>query len=126
MASKNTAKGYNDQSIKALKGADRVRKRPAVIFGSDGLDGCQHAVFEILSKGMQTCTGRDGLHCRSCKQRHLRVPLCNYIAFLINCTDCNYCIPEVGICLHVLVDIALRTTLCKAISNKSKDHKYCE
>ena len=40
---------YGNDSISALKGADRVRKRPAVIFGSDGLDGCEHAVFEILS-----------------------------------------------------------------------------
>ena len=52
MASKNTAKGYNDQSIKALKGADRVRKRPAVIFGSDGLEGCEHSFFEILSNSV--------------------------------------------------------------------------
>ena len=51
MASK-TAKGYNDQSIKALKGADRVRKRPAVIFGSDGLEGCEHSFFEILSNSV--------------------------------------------------------------------------
>lgn len=43
---------YNDQSIKALKGADRVRKRPAVIFGSDGLEGCQHSFFEILSNAV--------------------------------------------------------------------------
>ena len=35
-----------------LKGADRVRKRPAVIFGSDGIDGCQHSVFEILSNSI--------------------------------------------------------------------------
>ena len=40
---------YNDDSITSLKGADRVRKRPGVIFGSDGLEGCEHAVFEILS-----------------------------------------------------------------------------
>ena len=40
---------YNDESITSLKGADRVRKRPGVIFGSDGLEGCEHAVFEILS-----------------------------------------------------------------------------
>jgi len=52
MATKNTAKGYNDQSIKALKGADRVRKRPAVIFGSDGLEGCEHSFFEILSNSV--------------------------------------------------------------------------
>ena len=34
---------YGNESITTLKGADRVRKRPAVIFGSDGLDGCEHA-----------------------------------------------------------------------------------
>ena len=46
------AKIYNDQSIKALKGADRVRKRPAVIFGSDGIEGCEHSFFEILSNSV--------------------------------------------------------------------------
>ena len=45
-------KGYGNDSITALKGADRVRKKPSVIFGSDGLDGCQHAVFEILSNAI--------------------------------------------------------------------------
>ncbi len=49
---KDIKKDYNDQSIKALKGADRVRKRPAVIFGSDGLEGCQHSFFEILSNSV--------------------------------------------------------------------------
>ena len=43
---------YDNESIVSLKGADRVRKRPGVIFGSDGLDGCQHAVFEILSNSI--------------------------------------------------------------------------
>jgi len=43
---------YGNESISALKGADRVRKRPGVIFGSDGLEGCQHAVFEILSNAI--------------------------------------------------------------------------
>ena len=43
---------YGNDSISQLKGADRVRKRPGVIFGSDGLDGCQHAVFEILSNAI--------------------------------------------------------------------------
>ena len=43
---------YGNDSIAALKGADRVRKRPAVIFGSDGLEGCEHAVFEILSNAI--------------------------------------------------------------------------
>ena len=43
---------YGNDSISALKGADRVRKRPGVIFGSDGLEGCEHAVFEILSNAI--------------------------------------------------------------------------
>ena len=43
---------YGDQSITALRGADRVRKRPGVIFGSDGLDGCEHSFFEILSNSV--------------------------------------------------------------------------
>lgn len=43
---------YGDQSIKSLKGADRVRKRPAVIFGSDDLIGCQHSVIEILANSV--------------------------------------------------------------------------
>ncbi len=42
-------KKYGNESISALKGADRVRKRPGVIFGSDGIEGCKHSVFEILS-----------------------------------------------------------------------------
>ena len=47
-----TKKSYNNESISSLKGADRVRKRPGVIFGSDGLEGCEHAVFEILSNAI--------------------------------------------------------------------------
>ncbi len=43
---------YGNQSISSLKGSERVRKRPAVIFGSDGLEGCQHSVFEILSNSI--------------------------------------------------------------------------
>ena len=42
-------KEYTNEDIVSLKGEDRVRKRPAVIFGSDGLEGCKHSVFEILS-----------------------------------------------------------------------------
>ncbi|NLW64627.1 MAG: DNA topoisomerase [Clostridiales bacterium] len=49
---KTTATVYGNTSISQLKGADRVRKRPSVIFGSDGLEGCQHAVFEILSNAI--------------------------------------------------------------------------
>ncbi len=52
MAAKTVAKKYGNDSITALKGADRVRKRPGVIFGSDGLDGCQHSFFEILSNSV--------------------------------------------------------------------------
>ena len=60
--SKKTVKNadYNDQSIKALKGADRVRKRPAVIFGSDGLEGCQHSFFEILSNSVDEAREGNG------------------------------------------------------------------
>ena len=50
--SKIKDKDYGNQSIQQLKGADRVRLRPAVIFGSDGLDGCEHSFFEILSNSV--------------------------------------------------------------------------
>lgn len=50
MARANTQ--YGNDSISSLKGADRVRKRPGVIFGSDGLEGCEHSVFEILSNSI--------------------------------------------------------------------------
>ncbi len=43
---------YGQESISKLKDEERVRLRPAVIFGSDGLEGCQHAVFEILSNSI--------------------------------------------------------------------------
>ncbi|MEG2395793.1 MAG: toprim domain-containing protein [Oscillospiraceae bacterium] len=43
---------YTEESISQLKGADRVRRRPAVIFGSDGIEGCQHSMFEILSNSI--------------------------------------------------------------------------
>ena len=46
------AKDYGNDSIKSLKGADRVRKKPAVIFGSDGIEGCEHSVFEIISNSI--------------------------------------------------------------------------
>lgn len=49
---KKKVQEYGNESISALKGADRVRKRPAVIFGSDGIEGCQHSVFEILSNSI--------------------------------------------------------------------------
>ena len=43
---------YGNDSIQKLEGPDRVRKRPGVIFGSDGLDGCEHSVFEIISNSI--------------------------------------------------------------------------
>lgn len=49
---KKKVQEYNNESITSLKGADRVRKRPAVIFGSDGLEGCEHSFFEILSNSI--------------------------------------------------------------------------
>ena len=49
---------YGNESIQALKGADRVRKRPAVIFGSDGVDGCAQSIFEIVSNSLDEA--RDG------------------------------------------------------------------
>ena len=49
---KHSSNQYGNDSISALKGADRVRKRPGVIFGSDSLEGCEHAVFEILSNAI--------------------------------------------------------------------------
>jgi len=52
MASGNKNINYDNESISSLKGADRVRLRPAVIFGSDGLEGCEHSVFEILSNSI--------------------------------------------------------------------------
>ncbi len=53
---------YGNQSISALKGADRVRKRPGVIFGSDGIEGCEHAFFEILSNSIDEA--REGFGAR--------------------------------------------------------------
>ncbi|MGN0550759.1 MAG: type IIA DNA topoisomerase subunit B [Acutalibacteraceae bacterium] len=52
MAKKQTKQEYGNESISSLKGADRVRKRPAVIFGSDGIEGCEHAIFEIMSNAI--------------------------------------------------------------------------
>ncbi len=43
---------YGNESIKKLEGPDQVRLRPGVIFGSDGLDGCEHSVFEIISNSI--------------------------------------------------------------------------
>ena len=52
MAKKQDGQQYSDKSIEKLEGEDRVRKRPGVIFGSEGLDGCEHSFFEILSNSV--------------------------------------------------------------------------
>ena len=57
---RNTPESYGNESISQLKGEDRVRKRPAVIFGSDGLEGCEHAVFEILSNSIDEARAGNG------------------------------------------------------------------
>ena len=72
---------YGNESITSLKGADRVRKRPGVIFGSDGLEGCEHAVFEILSnsidearEGHGTEIDRKSTRLNSSHNRESRMP----------------------------------------------------
>jgi len=58
---KNTDKNiYNDETISSLKGAERIRKRPSVMFGSDGLDGCEHSFFEILSNSVDEARAGHG------------------------------------------------------------------
>lgn len=56
------------ETISALKGADRVRKRPGVIFGSDGIEGCEHSVFEILSNSIDEA--REGRGSKIILTRH--------------------------------------------------------
>ncbi len=69
MARKKTE--YGNDSITALKGADRVRKRPAVIFGSDGIEGCEHSIFEILSNSIDEAREGYGNNIRiTCYQDH--------------------------------------------------------
>ena len=74
---------YDNDSIVALKGADRVRKRPAVIFGSDGLDGCQHAMFEIFSNSIDEAREGHGS----------RIVLTRYADGSIECEDFGRGIP---------------------------------
>lgn len=66
-------KAYGNESISSLKGADRVRLRPAVIFGSDGLEGCEHAVFEILSNAIDEA--REGYGRQILVTRYEVIPL---------------------------------------------------
>ncbi|PWM24067.1 MAG: DNA topoisomerase, partial [Oscillospiraceae bacterium] len=74
---------YNNESITALKGADRVRKRPAVIFGSDGLEGCEHSIFEILSNSIDEARGGYGN----------RIIITRYADHSVECEDFGRGIP---------------------------------
>ena len=58
MAKKN--QDYGNESITMLKGPDKVRKRPGVIFGSDGLDGCEHSIFEVISNSIDEASSGFG------------------------------------------------------------------
>lgn len=69
MAKENMKTEYGNESISVLEGAERVRKRPGVIFGSDGLEGCEHAVFEILSNAIDEA--REGFGQKIVVTRHL-------------------------------------------------------
>ena len=55
---------YNNDSITLLKGADRVRKRPSVIFGSDNIEGCKHCFFEILANAIDEANAGYGREIR--------------------------------------------------------------
>ncbi|MBC7765584.1 MAG: DNA topoisomerase [Hyphomonadaceae bacterium] len=71
-------KHYGNESISSLKGADRVRKRPGVIFGSDGIDGCQHAVFEILSNSIDEAREGYGTVIEVTYFRDNAIQVCDY------------------------------------------------
>ena len=79
----NKREQYGNSSISMLKGEERVRKRPAVIFGSDDLEGCKHAVFEILSNAIDEAREGHGdtCSCNSPKQlvhtEHRALPHCS-------------------------------------------------
>ena len=65
---------YGNEAISALKGADRVRKRPSVIFGSDGLEGCEHAVFEIMSNAIDEARAGYGTEIQVTRLSGISVP----------------------------------------------------
>lgn len=58
--SKQVNTTYNDDSIKSLKGADRVRLRPGVMFGSDNIKGAFHTFKEILGNSLDEARGGYG------------------------------------------------------------------
>lgn len=64
---------YGNESITSLKGADRVRLRPGVIFGSDGIEGCQHSFFEILSNSIDEAREGFGSEIRIIRHRDFSI-----------------------------------------------------
>jgi len=78
---------YNNESISSLKGEDRVRLRPSVIFGSDGIEGCQHAIFEILSNSIDEARAGYGN----------KIILTRYLDKSIECEDFGRGCPWTGI-----------------------------
>ncbi|MCL1842991.1 MAG: toprim domain-containing protein [Defluviitaleaceae bacterium] len=76
-------KEYGNESITALKGADRVRKRPGVIFGSDGIEGCRHAVFEIISNSIDEA--REGFG--------KKIEITRHADFSVTVKDCGRGVP---------------------------------
>ncbi len=70
---KKEPRNYGNESISALKGADRVRLRPGVIFGSDGLEGCQHSFFEILSNAIDEAREGFGKEIRIIRHRDFSI-----------------------------------------------------
>jgi DNA gyrase subunit B len=71
-------KSYDNESITSLKGADRVRLRPSVIFGSDGLEGCQHSFFEILSNSIDEAREGYGRLIRVIRHKDLSITIEDY------------------------------------------------
>lgn len=57
--------GYGNDSIEMYEGPDRVRKRPGIIFGSDGLDGCKQGFFEILANSIDEANAGYGKEIRA-------------------------------------------------------------
>jgi DNA gyrase subunit B len=70
---KRKTRNYGNDSISALKGADRVRLRPGVIFGSAGLEGCQQSFFEILSNSIDEAREGFGKEIRIIRHRDFSI-----------------------------------------------------
>ena len=99
---------YGNDSIKKLDGPDRVRKRPAVIFGSDGLDGCEHSVFEIISNSIDEAReGYGKLRLRTSEEVVRLITTKKKNAITGNLYFAN-CMPEVNIILTMAITMNIR------------------